>query len=82
MWAVAVSESEDLCFLFPQEYDRCPSIKNNHFINVEGISYPVQLIAAVDAAELWMRYGLVHASEGNSLLLSSSWIRCSLLLGF
>lgn len=39
---------------FPQEREWCPSIKNNHFINVGGISFPVQLIAAVDVAEPWM----------------------------
>ena len=32
-------------FPFPQEYDRCLSIKNNHFTNVRQISYPAQLIA-------------------------------------
>lgn len=32
-------------FPFPREYDRCLSIKNNHFANVRQISYPTQPIA-------------------------------------
>lgn len=32
-------------FPFPREYDRCLSIRNNHFTNVRQISYPTQLIA-------------------------------------
>lgn len=31
-------------FPFPQEYDQCLSIKNNHFTDVRQISYPALLI--------------------------------------
>lgn len=36
---------EGFMFPFPREYDRCLSIRNNHFTNVRQISYPTQLIA-------------------------------------
>ena len=57
-------------FPFPREYDRCLSIKNNHFTNVRQISYPMQLIARGDAAEPRMQFGRVPDSDDDLLLLS------------